>query len=67
MVRVVDEARQYVIERSSEFLREWWTGSSWSDDYRKARWYAHEPDAPRETSEENAKAVRYPEGVVGPG
>lgn len=54
----------YVIERSGEVLREWWTGTNWSDDYREAQWYAKEPDAPRETGDEGAHSMYYAQGVV---
>ncbi len=59
--------KRFVIERSSEFLREWWTGSDWSDDCAKAQWFVHEPDGPRVTADEGAHAVCYPSGAVEPG
>lgn len=54
----------YVIERCSENLREWGTGTEWSEDDRAAKWYEHEPDAPRETDDEQARTVHYPSGEV---
>jgi hypothetical protein len=56
--------REFVIERTNETKREWWTGSAWSEDDRQARWYATEPDAPEVTQDENARAVRHPAGVI---
>ena len=58
---------RYVIERSSEFLREWWTGTKWTEDAGAARWYRHEPDAPGETEDEGSHAVFYRSGTVEPG
>ncbi len=40
--------REFVIERTNEMKREWWTGTQWSDDETEARWYSDEPDAPEE-------------------
>lgn len=57
-------SKQFVIERSSEFLREWWTGSDWSKDCTRALWFEHEPDGPRVTDDEEAHAVFYPSGEV---
>lgn len=59
--------KRFVIERTSEYLREWWTGSGWSKSDRDAEWFEHEPDAPRETDDEEARAVYYPRGRVGAG
>lgn len=56
--------KRFVIERSSEYLREWWTGSDWSEDYARARWFEHEPDGPRVTDDEEAHAVCYASGKV---
>lgn len=56
--------REYVIERSNEMRREWWTGTDWSDDENLAKWYDAEPDAPHETGDENARALHYETGVV---
>jgi hypothetical protein len=56
--------RQFVIERTSEVKREWWTGKDWSEDEHDARWYDHEPDAPEVTQDENARAVRHEAGVI---
>ena len=36
---------QYVIERTSEMRREWWTGSDWTEDENRAKWYDSEPHA----------------------
>lgn len=49
----------WVIEHTSEFIRRWWTGSDWTEDYQKAKWYETEPDIAHETLEEEAKAVYY--------
>jgi hypothetical protein len=56
--------REYVIERSSEMRREWWTGAVWSEDENQARWYDSEPDAAKETDDENAHSVHYESGIV---
>jgi hypothetical protein len=56
--------REFVIERTSEMKREWWTGSEWSQDEHEARWYAVEPDAPHETHDENARAVYHESGTI---
>lgn len=58
---------RYVIERSSEFLREWWTGREWTEDNLQAHWYVREPDGPRETGDEEAHAVYYRSGTVDAG
>ena len=55
---------QYVIERTSETRREWWTGTAWSDDENGAKWYDSEPDASKETDDENAHSVHYETGSV---
>jgi hypothetical protein len=55
---------EYVIERTSETRREWWTGTDWSEDENQARWYDSEPDAPKETDDENAHSVHYERGIV---
>jgi hypothetical protein len=55
---------EYVIERTSEMRREWWTGSVWSEYENQARWYDSEPDAPQEAGDENARAVHYETGSV---
>ena len=49
----------WVIEHTSEFIRRWWTGNKWSEDYRKAKWYERNPEAARQTMEEEADAVYY--------
>lgn len=59
--------RRFVIERSSEFLREWWTENGWSKECSDAKWYEHEPDGPGESGDEGAHAVCYPSGEVEPG
>jgi hypothetical protein len=56
--------REFVIERTNETKREWWTGSEWSEDESEARWYASEPDAPQETQDENARAVHHDAGLI---
>jgi hypothetical protein len=56
--------KEFVIERTNEMKREWWTGSDWSEDENQARWYDAEPDAPQETDDENARAIHYETGVV---
>lgn len=56
--------REFVIERTNETKREWWTGAGWSEDENEARWYSGEPDAPQETQDENARAVRHETGVI---
>lgn len=54
----------YVIERSGETMHDWWTGSNWTDDWNKAKWYEHEPFAGSKTGDEGAHTVYYPKGVV---
>ena len=54
--------REYVIERTSEMKREWWTGAEWSEDETAARWYDREPNAEKETQDESAHVVRYEAG-----
>jgi hypothetical protein len=56
--------KEFVIERTNEMRREWWTGSDWSEDEFQARWYEFEPDAPKTTGDENARAVHYETGTV---
>jgi hypothetical protein len=57
-------SQRFVIERSSEFLREWWTGERWTEDYAQAKWYQREPDASRESHDEEARSCFYPSGEV---
>jgi hypothetical protein len=40
------QMREFVIERTNEMKREWWTGSNWTENEHEARWYPEEPDAP---------------------
>ena len=54
--------KEYVIERTNEMKREWWTGSDWSENDREARWYNREPDAARETQDESARRPPRPGG-----
>ncbi|HET6326540.1 MAG TPA: hypothetical protein VFG04_17825 [Planctomycetaceae bacterium] len=56
--------REFVIERTNEMKREWWTGTTWSESETDARWYSSEPDAPEETQDENARAVHHAAGVI---
>lgn len=46
--------RKYVIQRSSETLCEWWTGTEWSEDWSRAACYDTKPDASVETGSESA-------------
>lgn len=48
----------YVIQRSSEIVREWWTGEEWSDDFLQAKEYDTEPDAGTESDDEMAIAIK---------
>ena len=48
----------YVIQRASETVCEWWTGSRWTENWDKARRYSAEPDAGTETGDESAKVQR---------
>lgn len=52
------DAPKYVIQRSGELIREWWTGTSWSEDVNEALRYSGEPDVSVETLDESAIAVR---------
>jgi hypothetical protein len=56
--------KEFVIERTNEMKREWWTGTDWSDCEEDAQWYETEPDAPQETQDENARAVYHPAGTI---
>jgi hypothetical protein len=56
--------REYVIERTNEMKREWWTGAEWSEDESQACWYDREPAAESETNDESAHVVHYDAGVV---
>ncbi len=56
--------QRYVIERTSESKREWWTGSGWSEDDHRAQWFECKPDACREADDENAHVVEYTSGTV---
>jgi hypothetical protein len=56
--------KEFVIERTNEMRREWWTGKTWTEDETQARWYTDEPDAPLATGDESAHAVRYESGAV---
>jgi hypothetical protein len=47
---------EYVIQRASETVCEWWTGFGWSERPEDARRYAAEPDVSHETGDESAKA-----------
>ena len=51
-------AGDYVIQRASETLCEWWTGSEWTEHWGQARRFAVEPDAANETGDESAKAKK---------
>lgn len=55
-------ARHYTIERASECMHDWWTGSGWSDDFHHAKWYMSRPYAGTETGDEGAFAVHYASG-----
>lgn len=59
--------RHYVIERTSEFVREWWTERGWTSDDAEATWYGQEPDAPKVSGDEDARPCFYPGGEVEPG
>jgi len=52
-------ASHWVIEWTSEFIRKWWTGREWSEDFSQAKWYNEPPDAPALTLQEGAHAVQY--------
>jgi hypothetical protein len=56
--------REFVIERTNEMKREWWTGTEWSENDNEAQWYLEEPDAPQETQDENARAVPHEAGLI---
>jgi len=56
--------KEFVIERTNEMRREWWTGTAWSEDENLAKWYDAEPHAPTETGDENARALHYETGIV---
>ena len=54
----VKSGHKYVIQRTGETYREWWTGTGWSVDENSALQYPHEPDASIEANDEAAKAIR---------
>ena len=56
--------RRYVIERSSECLRDWWTGTGWSENADDAKWFENEPRGPFEADDEDAHIVFYASGTV---
>ena len=60
-----DEALQhsskYVIQRTSETTREWWTGADWTEDVGEAMRFDDIPDVSVEAMDEAAKAVRLSE------
>jgi CheY-like chemotaxis protein len=49
---------EYVIQRTSETVRDWWTGSGWSEHLNEALQFLSKPDAAVEASDESAKAIR---------
>ncbi len=56
MLDTIPTPNDYVIQRASETLCEWWTGSGWSEHPENARHYDVKPDASVETGDESAKA-----------
>jgi CheY-like chemotaxis protein len=48
----------FVIQRTSETVRDWWTGSGWSEQLNEAQRYPSKPDAGVEAGDESAKAIR---------
>jgi hypothetical protein len=48
----------YVIQRTGETYREWWTGSSWSEDVNDAKQYSSEPDVSVEADDESARPMK---------
>lgn len=48
----------WVILRTRETMREWWTGSHWFDDLQQANQYDHESDAGVESQNEIAVAIK---------
>ena len=58
------DASEYVIQRSSETVCEWWTGTRWTENWDEAMFYAREPDASVETGCESAKTKRVSEANV---
>lgn len=53
-----ESVARYVIQRTGETFREWWTGDQWSSNENLAKEYCHDPDVSVETHDESAKAVR---------
>jgi hypothetical protein len=51
-----ERTAQYVIQRASESLCEWWTGTGWSEDEDQAVRYDDKPHANAETGDESATA-----------
>lgn len=60
------EPKKYVIQRSSETLCEWWTGTEWSQDWSRAACYDEKPDTSIETGSESAKAMLVKDANVTP-
>lgn len=48
--------KEYVIQRASETLCEWWTGRGWSENSDDAMRYDHQPDVSKVTGDESATA-----------
>lgn len=55
---------RYTIERSSECMHDWWTGTDWSDNPADAKWFQHEPCGPAETQDEGAHTIFHRHGKV---
>lgn len=58
---LLPDASKYVIQRTSETTREWWTGTDWTEDITAAMQYDEKPDVSVEAMDESAKAVRLSE------
>jgi hypothetical protein len=54
----------YVIERTGDMNRDWWTGAHWSENPRDAKWYDYEPHAGSEAEDEGAHTIYYPTGKI---
>jgi hypothetical protein len=57
---------EFVIQRASETLCEWWTGFGWSEQPEDARRYSEEPNVSQETGDESAKAQPLTQDEVAP-
>lgn len=58
--------KSFVIERTTEFDRDWWTGAGWSSNAGDARWFDAKEKlaALRQADDEAAYPVCYPSRTI---